>query len=83
MPFLETEEEAAENVAGINEHRKKNKEDDTDSKYDSYGFNKYGIHKDTNLSYDLNNFYMNGENRFTNNKYDVNGFDINGVHRDT
>ena len=50
-------------------------DDDTDSEYDNYGFNKYGIHKDTNLSYDLNNFYINGENRFTNNKYDINGFD--------
>ena len=48
--------------ADISERRKKNKEDDTDSEYDRYGFNKYGIHKDTNEFYDLNNFYINGEN---------------------
>ena len=58
-------------------------DDDTDSEYDNYGFNKYGIFKDTNLSYDLNNFYINGKNRFTNNKHDINGFDVNGIHKDT
>ena len=58
-------------------------DDDTDSEYDNYGFNKYDIHKHTNLSYDLNNFYINGKNRFTNNKYDSNGFDVNGIHKDT
>ena len=88
MPYLETEEEAAENIADINERRKKNKEDDTDkaddtdSEYDHYGFNKYGIHKDTNAWYDLNNFYINGKNRFTNNKYDINGFDIDCIYKD-
>ena len=61
MPFLETEEEAAENIADINEHRKKNKEDDTDSEYDRYGFIKYGIHKDTDTFYDIKNFYIAGK----------------------
>ena len=87
-PYLETEEEAAEYIADINEGRKNkkdhtDKEDDTDSEYDCYGFNKYGIHKDTNEFYDSNNFYINGKNRFTNNKYDINGFDLNGIHKDT
>ena len=82
MPFLETEEEAAENIADINERRKKIKEDDTDSEYDRYGFKKYGIHKDTDTFYDLYNFYITGKNRFTDDKYDINGFDINGIHKD-
>ena len=53
MPYLETEEEAAENIAYIYDRR-------NNTKYDSNGFDINGLHKDTNTKYGPEGFNRNG-----------------------
>ena len=74
MHFLETEEEAAENIANIYERR-----DDTRKKEKS-GFNEYcidinGLNRD---GYNINGIDENGLNR---DGYNINGVDKNGLDK--
>ena len=69
MPPLETEEEAAENIANIYEHR-----DDTRKK--EYGIDVNGLDRD---GYNINGIDKSGTNR---DGYNTNGADRNGVDKD-
>ena len=69
MPLLETEEEAAENIANIYERR-----DDTRKK--EYGIDVNGLERD---GYNINGIDKSGTVR---DGYNINGVDINGVDKD-
>ena len=63
--------------------KKYNIDKDTETKYDSNGFDKDGKHKDTKTKYDSNDFDKDGKYKDTKTKYDSNGFDKDGKHKDT
>ena len=71
MPYLETEEEAVENISDIYERRNDTiKKDDTRKKDDNYNINGYNIN-----GYNINGNNLNG---FDRNGLDINVLDING-----
>ena len=82
IPYLETEEEAAENIANIYE-RKNNKARtfapsyniEEEARFNKYGINIDGLDKD---GYNINDLDRNGLNR---NGYNINGVDRNGLDR--
>ena len=74
MPPLETEEEAAENVANIHERR-----DDTRKKEEP-DFDKYGIHINglNRNAYNINGLDKDGLDK---DGYNINGLDKDGLNR--
>ena len=80
----ESDYEESEEIKKFNEEvMKKNNINDTESKYDSNGFDINGLHKDTKTKYDSNDFNINGLHKDTKTKYDSNGFDKDGKNKDT
>lgn len=56
---------------------------ETNSKYDSSGFDIKGIHKSTGKNFDERGFDFKKYNVLTHSSYDKNGFDYEGVHKIT
>ena len=69
MPYLETEEEAAENISDIYEHK-------NDIRKKEYGIDVNGLDRD---GYNINGIDKNGTDR---DGYNINGIDRNGTDRD-
>ena len=74
MPYLETEEEAAENIADIHEHKNNTRKKDYTRKKES-NFNKHDMDKN---GYNINGVDKNGLDR---NGYNINGVDKNEINR--
>ena len=83
MRYLETEEETAENISDIYEHRSDTrKKNDTRKKDDKYNINGLDLNGYNINGYNINGFNRNGFNRngYNTNGYNINGLDINGYN---
>ena len=80
IPYLETEEEAAENISDIYERRNDDtrKKDDTGKKDDKYNINGLDTNGYNINGYNINGYNINGLDR---NDYNINGYNINGFHK--